>query len=456
MKIIIVGLGQTGTAFAAEVSKGNHEVIVIDSNQHVVEEVTDTYNVSGVCGSGASKEILKRAGADTADVIVALTPMDEINLMICLIGKKCGTRYAAAKVHRPEFSGDKKYFTDEFQIDCIINPRRDTAREIARQIGLPAALRAEAFFGEAAAVVPIVIDEKSPLDGMKMDGIRSYFETDMLIGSVLREGNVFVPRGDSVLRAGDTIELIASNASLKKIVMKLGMVRRPVKKVLIVGAGTTGRYLAEQLLAEKLQVKILDSDRERCIELAGILPEADIAYAKEVDEKVLLEEGIRSSDVCVTLTGKDETNLVISLFAWSCNVASIITKVNSPSYERLLNKVNIDITISPVTTSVELLMRFIKNVTVYNEQGNDIQRFYQIANGKTSAIEFIAYDDFSKKNVPLCSKDFRLKKDVVIGAIIRKGQVIIPNGQSSIQTGDRVVVIAKNDSQLNILNDIFA
>ena len=171
---------------------------------------------------------------------------------------------------------------------------------------------------------------------------------------------------------------------------------------------------------------------------------------------MLLEEGIRSSDVCVTLTGKDETNLVISLFAWSCNVASIITKVNSPSYERLLNKVNIDITISPVTTSVELLMRFIKNVTVYNEQGNDIQRFYQIANGKTSAIEFIAYDDFSKKNVPLCSKDFRLKKDVVIGAIIRKGQVIIPNGQSSIQTGDRVVVIAKNDSQLNILNDIFA
>ena len=230
---------------------------------------------------------------------------------------------------------------------------------------------------------------------------------------------------------------------------------KPAKRAVLVGGGTVAYYLAKKLLENKRSVTILENDRKRCAELAQLLPQAEISYADGVDADVLLEEGMKKADVCVSLTGSDDANLVISLFAWSCGVESVITRVNATAYEKLLNKVNMDITISPAVISADRVMGFVRNVTVYNAKGNDIQCLYQLAGGMAEAIEFIAYDNCRKLGVAFRQPDFKLKKDILVAMIIRQGQVIIPDGNSCIQSGDRVVVISKRGHGLNTLNDIF-
>lgn len=456
MKIIIVGMGQTGTLLASLLSRENHDVTIVDNNKATVEAVTDKYSVSGVCGSGASQSVLLQAGADTADVIIALLPSDEANLMTCMTAKNIGTRYAALRLKSPEFADDRDYLLKQFGIDYIVNPKRDTANEIIRQIGLPGLAKADAFFSADVVLLRVDIEQGNPLIGKKLMETRGIFDTEMLIGAVKRGGEVYIPNGSFVINEGDTVNIILPYSSVSKLVTTLGMLRKPVKSVFIVGGGTTGFYLAEKLIADGKCVSILECDKKRCKELSEQLPKASVSYVEEIDSDILTEEGIGSADVCVSLTGEDEKNLVISLFAWSCGVGSIITKVNLPSYERLLNKVNIDTTISPTVISTDMLMRFVRNVTVYNEKGNDIRRIYSIAGGLAEAIEFVAYDDCKFKGVPLKSPEFKLKKGIILAAVTRGNKVIIPNGDTAIQPGDDVIVIAKSGHRLNILNDIFA
>ncbi|MGN1089219.1 MAG: Trk system potassium transporter TrkA, partial [Huintestinicola sp.] len=363
MKIIIVGLGKTGMLLADNLSRENHDVTVVDKSKEKIEAATDRYSVSGVCGSGASKSVLTKAGADTADAIIALMPSDEANLMTCMTAKNAGTRYAALRLQSPEFVNDREHLKKEFGIDHIVNPKRDTANEISRQIGLPGLVKADAFFSTDAVMLRTDVHKDNPLAGKALKDVRGIFDADMLMGCVKREEKIFVPDGSFIIEEGDTISIISPHGSLEKIVTKLGLVRKPVKNVFIVGGGTTGFYLAEKLLSEGKRVTILESCKERCIELSEQLPKASVAYAEDVDSDILIAEGIKNSDVCVSLTGEDEKNLVISLFAWSCGISSIITKVNIPSYERLLNKVKIDITVSPTVICSDMLMRFIRNVT---------------------------------------------------------------------------------------------
>ena len=456
MKIIIVGLGQTGTLLAQRIAAERHDTVVIDCDKERVEAITNLYNVSGVCGSGASKEILLQAGADTADVLIAVSPVDEINLMACMVAKKCGARYTVARIHRPELSGDREYFAQAFQIDCITNPKLDTALEMYRQIGMPGKVKADAYFSDVATIIRINMDKNIiPGGSMPLKDVKSFFGTDMLVATVTRGEKLYIPKGDFVIQPGDVVGIIAADMVIPQIIMKLGLMHKPARKVVLVGGGTVAYYLGKKLLENKRSVTILENDRKRCAELAQLLPEAEISHADGVDADVLLEEGMKKADVCVSLTGSYDANLVISLFAWSCGVESVITRVNATAYEKLLNKVNMDITISPAVISADRVMSFVRNVSVYNAKGNDIQCLYQLAGGMAEAIEFIAYDDCKKLGVAFKQPEFNLKKDILVAMIIRQGQVFIPGGNSCIQSGDRVVVISKRGHGLNTLNDIF-
>ena len=456
MKIIIVGLGQTGTLLAHRIAAEYHDATVVDCDKERVEAVTNLYNVSGVCGSGASKEILLQAGAETADVIIAVSPVDEVNLMACMVAKKCGTHYAVARIHRPELAQDREYFAEAFRIDFITNPKLDTALEMFRQIGMPGKVKADAYFSDVATIIRINMDKNIIPEGMSMREVKNFFDTDMLVATVTRGDKLVIPKGDFVIQPGDVVGIIAADTAVSQIIMKLSLMRRPAKRVVLVGGGTVAYYLGKKLLEDKKSVIILENDKKRCAELAQLLPKAEISYADGVDADVLLEEGLKKADVCVSLTGNDDANLVISLFAWSCGVESVITRVNATAYERLLNKVNMDITISPAVISADRVMGFVRNVAVYNADGNDIQCLYQLAGGMAEAIEFIAYDNCQKLGIMFRQPEFRLKKDILVAMIIRQGKVIIPDGNSCIQSGDRVVVISKKGHGLNTLNDIFA
>lgn len=456
MKIIIVGLGQTGTLLARRTAGENHDVVAIDCDKERVESVTNLYNVSGVCGSGASREILQHAGAATADVIIAVSPLDEINLMACAVAKDCGTRYAVARIHRPELMADKDYFAGTFRIDYIVNPKRDTAQEMYRQINIPGKVKADAYFSDVATIIRIRMDQDIiPGGSMPLTEVKSFFGTDMLVATVTRGEKLYIPRGDFVIQPGDVVGIIAADTAISQIIMKLGLSHKPAKKIMLVGGGTVAYYLAKKLLENKKSVTILEKDKKRCAELAELLPEAEISYADGIDADVLLEEGMKKADACVSLTGSDDTNLVVSLFAWSSGVESVVTRVNATAYEKLLGKVDMDVTLSPAVISADRIMGFVKNVTVHNAKGNDIQCLYQLAGGRAEAIEFIAYDNCKKLGIAFKQPEFKVKKDILVAMIIRQGEVIIPDGNSCIRSGDRVVVISKKGHGLNILNDIF-
>ncbi len=456
MKIIIVGLGQTGILLAERIPMENHDATVIDTDKEKIENITNLYNVNGICGSGASKEILMQAGAATADIIIAVSSVDEINLMSCMIAKNCGTRYAMARMNQPELSRDKDYFKSTFQIDSIINPKLETALEMHRQIFVPGELKADAYFSDVATIIRLRLTEKLiPAQGLPMKEIKGVLGADMLIATVTRGKKLYIPKGDFVLQKDDVVGVIAADTAISQIAARLGAEHKPVRHAMLVGGGTTAYYLGKLLLEDNKSVTILENNAKRCAELAELLPEANISYADGTDTEILLEEGLEKTDSCISMTGKDDTNMVISLFAWSQGVKSIITRINTTSYEKLLNKVNIDITILPALISANHVLSFIRNLAVHNAKGNDIQCLYQLAGGMAEATEFIAYDNCKKLGIAFRQPELKLKKDILIAMIIHEGQVIIPDGNSRILSGDRVIVISKKGNGLNTLNDIF-
>ncbi len=453
MKIIIVGLGQTGTLLAELISKDGHDIVVIDKNKSSVDHATNQMNVNGVCGSGASRDILMKAGADTADAVIALTPYDEINLLCCMMAKKCGTRYSATRLQRNDLSNDKHYFQQEFGIDCIVNSKQETALEIVRQINLPGSIKADGFFGESTAIIELTLEKDHPWIGKSLREIKASIQHPMLVGAVYRENKVLIPDGQFTMEPGDIVSIILPEKSVSRLHQ---MARRTVKNVLIVGCGTTGSCLIEKLLEQKKNITVIDNDQKRCEELSERFPTIKVALGNGIEMDTLYEEGIKSMDSCVSMTGSEENNLVISMFAWTCNLYSIVTRVNTPAYERLLHKVNMDITISPSIICTERLMGFVRNIAVYNENGVDIKRFYRIFDGMAECIEFIAYENCMKLGIPLMDSEFKLKKGIILGAILRDDTTIIPSGQDCIKQGDHVVVITKPKQHLHTLNDIFA
>lgn len=458
MKIIVVGLGQKGVMLADILAQEQHDVIAVDIDKAQIEKVTNKYSVSGVCGSGVSKEVLLQAGANTADVILAMTPIDEVNLMICMVAKDLGTRYAGARLFRPELSNDEEYLAKEFKVDYIINPKLETAKEIARQMGLPGKVKADAYFSNTATLISVTVEKGMfPKDKLTIEEIKAFFATDMLVATVTREDEIVVPHGEYVVEIGDVLGIVAADEALLAVIQKLGLIRKAAKKIFVVGGGDIAYYLSKILLEKKLSVKVLESSKRRCSDLYEKLPELKVCYADGLKEEILFEEGLKESDACVSLTGSDENNLVVSLFAWSCGIPSIITKVDSADYAKLLNRVNIDITVSPNVITVNGMLGFVRNVAVYNDKGNDINGLYQLAGGKAEAVEFVAYDNSKGLGIPFKSEQFKLKKQILVAMLVRDGKTIIPDGDDCIKSGDRVVVITqrRQNFALNTLNDIF-
>lgn len=454
MKIIIAGMSSIGLFLIKMISSNSeYDVTVIDSCKAEVDKATDLYNVSGVCGNCSSRSTLLKAGADTADIIIALTPVDEINVVCCMMAKNCGTRYSAALVHCPELGGDIEYFKRIASVDYIINPRMAAAEEIEIQLGLPGKMKTDALFGDSAVMLKTAVDDGGVLDGKSMIEVKQFFGNKMLIGTVRRNNKIFIPDGRFVLDGGDEIEIISEKSSVPDIIKKLGLPEPAANNILLIGCGTTGYYLADSLVKKKKNLRIIDKDMARCRSLADLFPNAEISCISDADK--LMNQNMKNVDVCVSLTAEDDRNLVNSLFAWSCGVKSVITRINSPQYDKLLNTNDIQITISPTVTAAERILGFVRNIAFYNEKGNDIGQLNLISNGDAEAIEFMAYDNCKMLDVPFSSPSFKLNKDVLVAIIIRNGETIIPDGQSVIKCGDKVIVVTKSGGRYNTLNDIF-
>lgn len=449
MKIIVIGDGKVGTAIISHICKEGHDVCVVDANPKVVEEMVNKYDVMGITGNGASYEILNSAGAGRADLVIASTSSDEVNILTCMIAKKLGARATVARVRSYEYNSQKEQLAKDFGIDFTINPEDEASKEIYKVISFPEANRVDTFANGKVDLIELYIPESNQLIGKKLLEIQKIYGVKVLVCAVSRGNEVIIPDGNFVFCAKDKINITARRGELKTFLNKLGLIESKIKSVLIIGGGRISHYLAEDLLKNKLDVKIIEKDYKRCLELSDLLPGASIIHGDGTDQTVLNDEGINDCDCLVALTGIDEENIIISMYANKLDVQKIVAKVNNPSFASLMESIGVASVISPKDITATRMLRYIRATN--NARGNNILTLYKIVNGEVEAIEFIAKENHKMLNVPL--KDLKLKKKILIAGIIRNEQVIVPSGNDVIQMNDRVIVVSTNQ-YLDDLSDI--
>lgn len=452
MRIVIVGIGQTGQELAKEFIDAGYEIIVIDTDKELVEEFTNNYDAIGVIGSGASKEIQLKAKANNADVLIALSPMDEVNLMSCITAKVLGTKYTIARVTAEEYVYDESYLTKDLGIDLIINAEYEIASQITRILSNTSNVKTRMFANGKVDVVELKIKEDSIFKGLKINKVREKIKEDIIIAAILRNEKLIIPRGDAEIKVDDELYIIAKNNEMYKLLKTLKLIEKPIKSVFVVGTGKIGKYLFKNLATLKLKTKIVENNKERCLETSEQFPDFTVIHGNGADADLLVEEGIKDYDCCVAITGEDEVNLVVTLFAWSHKIRKLITKVVSVNYTKMLNNVDINNTLSPHFVVFSSIHRFIRGITERGAHEENIKSLYRFAKNTAEAIEFEVQKEFIGIGKKL--KDINLKKDIVVAFVIRDNKVIIPNGTTTFEKGDRVIIISSAEKNLSKLDEI--
>ena len=449
MKIVVIGDGKVGRAIVQHTCKEGHEVVVIDKNPKVIEELVNTYDAGGICGNGACIDIQESAGVAKADLVVAATSRDEVNMLACLIAKKLGAKATIARVRSYEYNQNIELMKDALGIQMTINPELEAANEIMNIINFPEANRVDTFANGNVDLVELFIPENSPLIGLTLANISTKYQVRILVCAVQRGEEVFIPTGNFTFQAKDKIHITASRLAVKDFLKKLGLIETKMKDILVIGGGKISTYLAEQLIKGKYNVKIIEKDYERCLELSELLPGASIVHGDGSDQLLLEEEGLDSCDAIVCLTNLDEENIIISLYAQKMEVSKIITKVNKESFAGIVETIGVASVISPKEITSSRVISYVRSTS--NIHGSNIVKLYKLVNNRVEAIEFIAKK--SSKLLNVCLKDLKLKKNVLIASIIRNSEVIIPSGMTQIEENDSVIVVTTGQI-LDDLNDI--
>lgn len=449
MKIVVIGDGKVGRTIIEHMSREGHEIVVIDNNPKVIDQIVDLFDVMGICGSGTSYDTLKEAGVKKADVVIATTPSDEINLLSCVVAKSIGAKSTIARVRSHEYSKQVELMSQELDISMIVNPESEAATEILNIINFPEANKVETFRKEKLEIVELFIPESSPLVGLSLASLHAKFPVEMLIGIVQRKGEVIIPNGSFVLEAKDKIHVVASRANIKSFLNKLGLEEMKLKDILIIGGGKISYYLAQHLLKAKYKVKIIENNYDRCLQLSDLLPQATIIYGDGTDQAILMDEGIKGIDAVVSLTGIDEENIIISMYAQKQEVKKVIAKINKTALSNILESVGVASVISPKDITADRILGYIRSTN--NSRNSNIERLYKLAEGQVEAVEFVAKAKSKVIDKPI--KKLSLKQNTLIAAIIRGDEVFIPNGNSVIAEGDSVIIISKGRI-LYELNDI--
>jgi len=445
MKLVIVGAGKIGGTLVEKLSKEKHDVIIVDKDAKIVEQVVNRYDVMGVCGGGADRMILEEAGVADADFVIACTSRDELNILCCMLAKKLGAAHTIARVRDPEYFMEMEYMKGELDLDMWFNPELRTAQEIAEILSFPSAINVETFADGAAVMIEIKVKKENPMVGKTVMDLNRDLKVNILFSAVIRDNKVYIPRGDFVVQEGDVIHITASEKGITDFSKKTQTFRRRARSVFIIGGGKIAYYLAKELIASKVSVKIIEKDAERCEWLSEELPEATILHGDGTDHEVLDEEGIDKCNAVVTLTGMDEENVIVSLYATRKKVAKVVTKVDRPTIGQMVSHLGLDSVLSPRTVIASSIVRFVREIA--NEGKARINQLYKI-HEKVEALEFPVTSSFGYKGVPL--KELNIKKNFLVNGIVRDGEFIIPTGDSIFMEGDKVLVVTteKNVSEL--------
>ena len=450
MNIIIVGCGKIGTTILESLVAEGHNVVAVDNRPAPLTDITNIHDVMTVCGNGADCEILADAGAEGADLIVAATGSDEVNMLCCQIADKMGIPNTVARIRKPEFNdASLPRMKQLLNLSMAINPDKLAAQEIYYTLRLPAAVKIESFSARKFEMIELRLKEDSLLVGMPLSEVRNRFKAKFLICVVQRGNEVFIPDGNFVLESGDKVGLTATHSEIAKFFREVGLGKKQARKVMILGGSRTAFYLAKRLCAAGAEVKIIDKDRATCEMLCELLPNATIICGDGAQQELLLEEGLDGMDAFVALTGLDEQNILLSFFAKAHNVPKVTPKVNRRELGALAEQLGLESVVSPRDTIADLLVQHAR--ALENSMGSSVETLYRLMDDRAEALEFNVKDDPRLVRIPL--KDLQLKSRVLIAGILRGRETIIPSGADVILPGDKVVVITAN-RRLNDLSDI--
>ena len=446
MNIIIVGCGKIGQNLAEELNEQGNNITVVDISPQKVKEITSRHDVMGVVGNGATHSVLVEAGIANADLLIAVTGSDELNLLCCIVAKKASDCHTIARVKHPEYSTESAYLQNELELAMVINPQYAAAEEIARVLRFPSAIKIDTFANGRVELLKFRLPETSPLVGLSVREMASKLRCNVLICTVERNDQAYIAKGDLVFEGKDIISLVAAPRSAAAFFSKIDYRTHSVSDVMIAGGGKTAHYLCEMLQKDGIAVKIIEKEQSVCEDLCAAFPSATIIHGNAGDQEILLEEGLKTTGAFVALTNMDEENILLSLFAKRMSKCKLVTKINRVDFSDVVTHLDLDTIIYPKNIASDQIVRYVR--AMKNTIGSNVETLYNIIQGEVEASEFIVKKDSAIVGKPLSELQF--KDNVLIAAILRGRKVIIPRGQDTIEPKDHVVIVSK----LMALHDI--
>ena len=448
MKIVIIGCGKVGTSIARELNTSGHDITVVDNNGAAVRRLSESLDVMGIEGNGATYEALSEAGAETADLVIAATARDEVNLYACLMARAAGVPHTIARVRSPEYTDDLYRVKDQLRLSMSINPELTEAIEISRLLRFSGALEIDSFAKGAVELIKVLVPPNSPLCDKKISQIDT-LKGRVRICTVERGNEVYIANGETTIMAGDKASIVAKPEIAAKFFKKSGFNIGRSRDVILLGGGKVSFYLAQRLIKSGANVKIIERNEQRCNLLSSMLHDAMIIHGDCMDQELLLSEGIESADGVAALMDYDEENILISLYIKSVSHAKIITKINNESFDSIISNLGLESVISPKTLTGEYIARYIR--AMQNSLGSNVETLYRLHEDRVEALEFRAKSNSRTVDTPLMQLD--LKDDLQVICISRGGKIILPQGSDVIKPDDSVVVVTKHKG-LSDLNDI--
>ncbi len=439
MKVIIVGCGRVGQTLAEKLNIDGNEVTVIDMSADKVNETSEQFDVMGVVGNGATHTTLREAGIETADLFIAVTNSDELNLLCCIVAKKESGCKTIARLKSPEYSEEAEYLRSELGLAMVINPEYAAAEEIARVLRFPTAIKIEPFAKGKAEIIKFKVLENSLLVNMSIKDVMSKYPSEVLVCTIERGDEAYIAKGDFVFAEKDVVSIVASPKNANEFLHKIRRKDHSIHDAVIVGGGVITHYLCEIMEKSNIALKIIDRDESVCEELAAQFPKYSVICGNPADKELLLEEGLARAGAFLTLSNSDEENILLSLFAKESNKGKLVTKIKRTDYDSVIKRLELDTVICPKNVTSDTIVRYVRSIK--NAKGSNVETMYNIIENRVEASEFIVKEGSEIIGTPL--SQLRFKPDVLVACITRGDKVIIPRGNDAIEANDAVVVVTK-------------
>ena len=450
MKIIVLGAGKVGKTLIKHMANEDHDIIVVDQNATKVEEVVNQYDVIGVVGNGGSYDILMEAGAEDANLIICVTASDELNILAGLVAKKMGTRHTIARVRNPDYSSQRDFMRNQLGFSMIVNPELEAASEIRRVLSFPSAVKVDTFSRGKVELAEFFVEDHSRLNGVELNQLHKITKTNILVCAVSHNEDVIIPDGNYAIKPGDHLYITGTHRDLSRFCLDIGVITNRIKNVIIVGGGKIAYYLSKQLSTQGIKVKIIEKDKNRCQVLAEKLPYVTIIHGDGSDDELLNEEGIENTDAVLALTGLDEENIVLSLSAKSLYHKKTIAKVTRMNYTGLSDVLKVDSIVAPKKIVASQIIRYVR-AKMNKDHDSSVKTLYKIVDGEVEAVEFKVTEHF--KFLHKTINEMKIKEHVLVAAIIRKNEVIVPKGNTTMELNDYVIIVSRGEI-MKSLNDM--